>query len=146
VNFNVKPHIEFSHMIEKEKAIAAAEEILDIERSRLVELQNARAPRVPASLWVRGLSSLEPRHQAALLREAEKTVQAAWAFNAWAVAWITSVAIVWYFSSAGQATFGLLWATAPALGVLGLRRWFIRRALSRLVSAPSSREAIGGEV
>ncbi len=94
-------------MINKEKAIAAAEEILAIERSRLIELQNARAPRVPASLRVHGLSSLEPRHQAALLREAEKTVQAAWALYAWAVAWVTSVAIVWYFSSAGHATFGL---------------------------------------
>lgn len=128
-------------MIDKQKAIAAAEEILAIERSRLVELQNARAPLVPASLRVHGLSSLEPRYQAVLLREAENTVQAAWAFNAWAVAWLTSVAIVWYFSSTGQTTFGLLWAIAPALGVLGLRRWFIRRALTRLVSAPISHQA-----
>lgn len=133
-------------MINKEKAIAAAEEILAIERSRLIELQNVRAPRVPASLRVLGLSSLEPRHQAALLREAEKTVQRAWAFNAWALAWVTSVAIVWYFSSSGKASFGLLWAIAPALGVLGLRSWFIRRALSRLVSEPISREAKGGAV
>lgn len=133
-------------MISKEKAIAAAEEILAMERGRLIELQNARAPRVPDWLRVHGLSSLEPRHQAALLREAEKAVQATWAFYAWGVAWVTSVAIVWYLSSAGQPTFGLLWAIAPALGVLGLRSWFIRRALSRLVSPPIPREAIGGEV
>lgn len=132
-------------MISKEKAIAAAEEILAIERSRLTELQNARAPRVSALLRVHGLSSFEPRHQAALLREAEKTVQAAWPFYAWAVAGVTSVAIVWRFSSAGQPAFGLLWAFAPAIGLLGLRSWFIRRALSRLVSAPISRKAMGGD-
>ena len=123
-------------MISKEKAIAAAEEILAMERSRLIELQNARAPRVPNWLRVHGLSALEPRHQAALLREAEKAVQATWALYAWGLAWITSVAIVWCLSSPGQPTFSLIWAFAPALGVFGLRSWFIRRALSLLVSAP----------
>lgn len=132
-------------MISKEKAIAAAEEILAMERSRLAVLQNAHAPRVPGSLRVRGLSSLEPRHQAALVREAEKNVQARWAFKAGAAAWVTSVAIVWYFSSADQATLGLLWQIAPLLGVLGLRRWFIRRELSCLLSAPISREAMRAE-
>ncbi len=132
-------------MISKEKAIAAAEEILESERTRLVELQNARAPRVPGSLRVPGLSSLEPRHQAALLREAEKNVQLKWAFKAWAGAWVISVAIVWYFTSAGQPTFGLLWAIAPALGVLGLRSWFIRRELSQLLTSTVSREAMRGE-
>ena len=127
-------------MINKEKATAAAEEILALERSRLVEIQNARAPRVPTSLRVRGLALLEPRHQAALLREAKKTVQGRWALQAWAVAWLTSVAIAWHLSSAGQTTFGLAWVAAPALGVFGLRTWFIRQELIRLVSAQSSRE------
>ena len=125
--------MESFHMISKEKAIAAAEEILAMERSRLIELQNARAPRVPYWFRVHGLSALEARDQAALLREAQKAVQATWAFYAWGLAWITSVAVVWYLSSAGQPTFSLIWAFAPALGVLGLRSWFIRRALSRLV-------------
>lgn len=133
-------------MISKEKAIAAAEEILAMERGRLIELQNASAPRVPGWLRVHGLSSLEPRHQAALLREAEKAVHATWAFYAWGLAWVTSFAIVWYLASAGQPTFGLLWAIAPALGVFGLRSWFIRRALSRLVSPPIPRDASGAEV
>lgn len=132
-------------MISKEKAIAAAEEILATERSRLADLQNAHAPQVPASLRVPGLSYLEPRHQAALLRAAEKRVQVKWAFIAWAAAWLASVAIVWYFSSASKSTFGLLWAIAPALGILGFRSWFIRRELTRLLSAPTSHQAMRGE-
>ena len=133
-------------MISKEKAIAAAEEILAMERSRLIELQNARAPRIPDWFWVHGLSALELRHQAGLLREAKKAVRATWAFYAWWFAWITSVAVLWCLSSAGQPTFSLIWVFAPALGVLGLRSWFVRRALSRLVSVPIPREAIGGDV
>jgi len=129
-------------MISKEKAIAAAEEILAIERSRLIERQNARAPRVPDWFRVHGLSALERRHQAALLREPKKAVKATWALYAWGLAWITSVASVWYLSSPGLPTFSLIWAFAPALGVLGLRSCFIRRALSRLVSAQIPREAI----
>lgn len=132
-------------MISREKAIAAAEEMLAIERSRLIELQNANAPKVPYWARVHGLSSLDPRHQAALLRDAKKTVRATWAFYAWGVAWVTSVAIVWHLSSVGQPTVGLLWAIAPGLGVFGLRSWFIRQALGRLVSASIPRQAFGGE-
>jgi hypothetical protein len=128
-------------MIDREKAMAAAEEILAFERSRLADTQNANAPKVPAGLRVSGLSALEPRHQAALIREAEKSVQGKWSFQVWGMAWVASVAIVWYSSSTGQHAFGLLWAMAPALGVHGIRNWFIRRELRRLVSGSTSREA-----
>ena len=132
-------------MIDREKAIAAAEEILEFERSRLADAQNASAPRVPLALRVNGLSELEPRHQAALIREAERAVQRKWSFQAWGVAWLASVVIVWYASSIGQQAFGLVWAMAPALGVLGIRNWFIRRELRRVISGPSSRKAMRSE-
>ena len=128
-------------MINKDKAIAAAEEILAVERRRVNEQQNEKAALIPVSLRVHGLSSLEPRHQAALMREAEKTVHAKWALKAWAVAWVASISIVWFFSSSDQSKFGLLWVITPALGVLWLRHWFIRRELNRLVSSTISHEA-----
>lgn len=129
-------------MISKEKAAVAAEELLAIERGRLAEIQNTSAPKVPVWLWVDGLSSLEPRHRAALLREAERVVQGGMAFQAWAVAWVASIAIAWYFSSSGQPTLRPLLAFAPAIGVLGLRRWFVRRELKRLVASPSCGHAL----
>jgi hypothetical protein len=132
-------------MIDREKATAAAEEILTIERSRIADAQNANAPKVPLGLRITGLSALEPRHQAALIREAERAVDRKWSFQAWAIAWVASVAILWYLSSIGQQAFGLIWAMTPALGVLGIRHWFLRRELRRVVLGSTSREALRSE-
>lgn len=125
-------------MINKDEAVAAAEEIVALERERLAEIQDARAPRVPVWLRVSSLSSLEPRHQTTILREAEKTVQGKGSFRVWAVAWVATIGLVWYFLNSGQHSLGSLWALAPALGVFGIRGWFVRRELSRLISAGKS--------
>ena len=125
-------------MISKEVAAAAAEKIIALERARLAEIQDARAPRIPVPLRVEELSSLAPRHQAALVREAERVMERRLSYWAWAFAWLASIAIVWYFSRSDQRTPQLLWSFAPAIGVLGIRRWFQRRELKRLASARST--------
>lgn len=125
-------------MISRKEANAAAEQVLAFERRRLVELQNARAPRVPAFLRVRGLSSLEPRDRAALLRRAQSNVLAKGWFVFWAAAWFAGVAISWYLTQDGQSSLGPLWVGVAGVGVVVLRYGFVRRELSRLVSESTS--------
>lgn len=132
-------------MISREKAIAAAEEIIATERRRLNEIQNAGAPRVPAFLRVPGLSFLEPRHQAALLRRAEKNVEAKWSYRLWCLALIAGISVTWYVARDSEFTFGPLWVLAPVFGVFLLRRLFVRSELRALAAAPGSREASQSE-
>jgi hypothetical protein len=119
-------------MISKDKAEAAAEEIISLERKRLADAQDARAPHIPTGLRVDGLSSLAPRHQAALLREAKRTVGRR-SLKFWAAAWAASVMLVWCLTKSDHAAWAVC-AFVPVFVGLAIRTWFIRRELKRLVS------------
>jgi hypothetical protein len=130
-------------MISKEVAAAAAEEIIALERARLAEIQDAKALHIPMLLRVEGLSTMAPRHQAALLREADRGFERKLSFWAWVLAWLASIAIVWYYSQAGTSSTPLLWAFMPAVGVLSIRRWFQSRELQRLLSVRTAGSTVG---
>jgi hypothetical protein len=119
-------------MISKDKAEAAAEAIISLERKRLVDARDARAPRIPTRLRVDGLLSFAPRHQAALLREAERTVGRR-SLKLWAVAWAASGMLFWYLMRSDHTAWAAC-AFVPMFVGHVIQTRFIRRELKRLVS------------
>jgi hypothetical protein len=125
-------------MIDKERAVGAAEEILASERHRLAEIQNARAAKVPSWARVPGFDLLEPRHQAAIYRCAERTVQRNTAFQALSVGWLLSMALTWYFAPDDGAAYATAIAMLGVIGVFALRAVFIRPVIRRLLTGHQS--------
>jgi len=123
-----------SVMITKESANSLADEVIANERTRIADDQDAKATRIPLTLRVDGLLRLAPRHQAELLHIASKAVNQNLAFQLAGVVWVASVALLWYFVQPVERTLMPTWTLTPLLGVLVIRRWFVRKELKHLVS------------
>lgn len=123
-------------MLTRDQATRIADSIVSVERQRSADIQNAKARRVPIWLQSPHLSLLEPRHQDALVRQAERLLRASVGYWLCLLAWFSCIALCWYFGRIAGPLLFPAFALVPILGVLIIRALFVRRELARLLSTP----------